>query len=313
VAADRAAATTAVIAFGTSVGEPEPYRRWAEPGIRRAAEPDSAVFAFASAGPIARVYNLILEAATTQPDLEALVLVQSHVEISDPDLCDKLRRAFADSDVAVVGGAGATGVRSLAWWDGSVTAAPIVHRYEEHGGGELAAFGWAHPIAPPREVDAVDGTLLALSPWAVRNVRFDESLRHGHGFDVDYCLQVRAAGRKVLTADLRTVLHRSLELVGDLDVWMEAHVQLSKKWDGRLSAAAADEAGWKARARRAEAEREAARAISYSKALASDARALELERAMRAATETLSWRITAPLRRANALRARAGRRLRRAR
>ena len=49
---------------------------------------------------------------------------------------------------------------------------------------------------PPAEVDTLDGQLLVLSPWAVRNVRFDESLLLGHGYDLDFCLQVRAAGRK---------------------------------------------------------------------------------------------------------------------
>ena len=90
------------------------------------------------------------------------------------------------------------------------------------------------PDAHIGEVDTVDGFLLVLSPWAVRNVRFDESLVLGHGFDLDYCLQVRAAGRKVVTADLRVVHHHSLELVSDLDLWVEAHMRVAEKWDGRM-------------------------------------------------------------------------------
>ena len=50
------------------------------------------------------------------------------------------------------------------------------------------------PYARTGEVDTVDGFVLALSPWAVRNVRFDESLGQLHGYDFDFCLQVRAAG-----------------------------------------------------------------------------------------------------------------------
>ena len=79
--------------------------------------------------------------------------------------------------MAVAGAVGARGVRTLAWWDGEVSAAPVVHRYYEHGGGEMDGYGWARPTLPLGEVDAVDGFLLVLSPWAVRNVRFDESLR----------------------------------------------------------------------------------------------------------------------------------------
>ena len=30
-----------------------------------------------------------------------------------------------------------------------------------------------------------------MSPWAVRNTRFDESLGQFHGYDFDICMQVR--------------------------------------------------------------------------------------------------------------------------
>ncbi len=294
-----------MIAFGASIGEPEPYRRYAEPGIRRTAEEDSKLLAFAAVGPPARTYNLLLDAAAALPGLEALVLVHPHTEIADPDFCRKLRRAFADPDVAVVGCAGASGVDSIAWWEGEVSCGPVVHRYEEQGGGELAAFAWANPRPAPREVDAVDGLLLALSPWAVRNVRFDESLRLEFGHDVDYCRSVRLAGRKVVTADLRVVQHRALKLAREIDLWVEAHIQLADRWDD----GSADEAEWKRRARRAEAEREAARAIAYSRGLALDARVAELERALEEAITTPAWRVTAPLRRLNRLRGDALRRL----
>jgi hypothetical protein len=294
-----------MIAFGASIGEPEPYRRYAEPGIRRTAEADSKLLAFAAVGPPARTYNLLLDAAAALPGLEALVLVHPHTEIADPDFCRKLRRAFADPDVAVVGCAGASGVDSIAWWEGEVSCGPVVHRYEEQGGGELAAFAWANPRPAPREVDAVDGLLLALSPWAVRNVRFDESLRLEFGHDVDYCRSVRLAGRKVVTADLRVVQHRALKLAREIDLWVEAHIQLADRWDD----GSAGEAEWKRRARRAEAEREAARAIAYSRGLALDARVAELERALEEAITTPAWRVTAPLRRLNRLRGDALRRL----
>jgi glycosyl transferase family 2 len=296
-----------MIAFGASITKPEPYRRYAEPGIRRAAEPDSAIFAFAAVGTIPRTYNLILDAAAEHADLEALVLLHANTEIADADFCAAVREALSDPAVGVVGTVGAAGVRSIAWWEGAVSAGRVVHRYGEHGGGELPAFAWADPAAAGQEVDAVDGSLLVLSPWAVRNVRFDESLRMNYGFDVDYCRQVRAAGRKVVTADLRAVYHHPLALVGDLDLWVEAHVRLTEKWDGREP----DEEAWKRRARRAEAAREAERAMAYTRTLAAETRVRELERALAAATSTRSWRATAPLRRLNRLRAQAVERLRR--
>jgi hypothetical protein len=299
-----------MIAFGVAVGEVEPYSRYCEKGIGLAAEQDSEVLRFAAVGPIARSYNLLAEAAAAHDNLEALVLVHPYAEIVDPDLCQKVRQTLSDPGVGVVGCVGASGVRSIAWWDGSVRSAPVIQRYTEHGGGEVPAYSWAHPDMTPGEVEAVDGFLLVLSPWAVRNIRFDEELVLSHGYDVDYCLQVRAAGRKVAVADLRTIQHRTLDLISDLEIWTEAHIQLAEKWEARIPGAEMNGIDWKQRARRAEAEREAARAIAHSNYLASDARVLELQRAWDEMSATLSWRITEPLRLANRWRRAAAQRLR---
>lgn len=288
-----------MIAFGSSIQGAEAYRRYAEPGIARAAEPDSEIYAFAAVEPLARTYNLILDAAAGRDDLEALALVHSHTELADPRFCAKVREALHDPEVAVVGCAGARSVRGIAWWEGSVVAGALVQRYDEFGGGELPAYSWTRRQPPPAEIEAVDGQLLVLSPWAVRNLRFDEELTLNYGFDVDFCLQARAAGRTVMVADVALVYHRSIELVNDLDVWIAAHVQLAEKWDRTLHGPVDGEEGWKRRARRAEADREAQRAIAFSTSLKLDARVLELEREFEAKTSSLSWRLTAPLRAVN--------------
>jgi Glycosyltransferase like family len=293
-----------MIVFGVSVAEGEAYRKYSEPGIELAKEPESQVYVFAAVGQIARTYNLLLDTAAKHEDLEALALVHPHTQITDHDFCAKVRRALSDPDVAVVGAAGAKGVRTIAWWEGEISAGPVKQHYQEYGGGEVPAFSWKGNAPAPREVDAVDGLLMVLSPWAVRNVRFDESLVLGHGYDVDYCLQARAAGRKVVTADLALVHHQSLEMLEDYPLWIEAHIHVADKWQGRMPG---DESGdeepteeeWKRRARRAEAERELARSIAYGTALSSDARLLVLQRQMQWTMHTLSWRITEPLRRAN--------------
>ena len=75
-----------MIAFGSSIQGAEAYRRYAEPGVRLASEPDSALFAYAAVEPVGRTYNLILEAGGRRDDLEALVLVHPHTEIVDRDL-----------------------------------------------------------------------------------------------------------------------------------------------------------------------------------------------------------------------------------
>jgi hypothetical protein len=288
-----------LIAFGSSITGAEAYRRYAEPGIRRAAEPDSEVLAYATVEPVARTYNLVLDAAARLENLEALVLVHPHTEILQDDFCARVRRALADPEVGAAGCAGARDVTSIAWWEAEVVCGPVRQRYEEHGGGEVPTVRWARHVPAPGEVDALDGQLLILSPWAVHNIRFDETLLLGHGFDVDFSLQVRQAGRRLWVEDLEVVHHRPIELVGDLAVWTQAHIDVAEKWGHMLHDSPADELTWKRRARRAEARREAARAVAMSESLKLDARVLELERQLDELTSTVSWRLTAPLRALN--------------
>jgi len=305
-----------MIAFGSPITAPDTYERCAKPGIELAAEPDSVVLAFRAMSSIFRSYNLVLEKAAALDDLEALVLVHQDTEIVDPELCAKIRGLFSDPDVGVAGPIGAIDVRSIAWWEGSVTWASFVHRYREFGGGELPGFAWDTGTQPAYartgEVEVVDGFLMVLSPWVVRNLRFDESLGPLHGYDVDFCLQVREAGRKVVTADLRAIHNHSLDLVSDPDGWVDAHMRITAKWEGRMPGVGRGPEDWKLRARRAEAEAEAARAAAVSRQLLFDAREREYARALTETTTSISWRLTAPLRFANRVRRALTRRLRRA-
>ena len=295
-----------MIAFGCSITSPETYERCAGPGIRLAAEPNSQILAQAAAGSIFRSYNLLMERASAFDDLEALVLVHQDAEIVDRDFVPKLRETLKDPDVGVVGCVGAIGVRSIAWWEGSVTWASFTHRYGELGGGELPAFSWNGQKLPPYahtgEVDTVDGFVLGLSPWVVRNVRFDESLGQLHGYDLDFCLQVRQAGRKVMTQDFKVVHHHSLDLVSEPETWIEAHMRVAEKWDGKIEGIGQGGGEWKQRARRGEAEAAAARAGAVTAQLKAEAHARQLEREIAIMRESIGWRLTGPLRRANALR-----------
>jgi hypothetical protein len=295
-----------MIAFGCSITSPETYERCAGPGIRLAAEPSSQILAQAAAGSIFRSYNLLMERASAFDDLEALVLVHQDAEIVDRDFVPKLRETLKDPDVGVVGCVGAIGVRSIAWWEGSVTWASFTHRYGELGGGELPAFSWNGQKLPPYahtgEVDTVDGFVLGLSPWVVRNVRFDESLGQLHGYDLDFCLQVRQAGRKVMTQDFKVVHHHSLDLVSEPETWIEAHMRVAEKWDGKMEGIGQGGGDWKQRARRGEAEAAAARAGAVTAQLKAEAHARQLEREIAIMRESIGWRLTGPLRRANALR-----------
>jgi hypothetical protein len=278
----RQAEEAMLLVFGCSVTKPDVFRSCAARGIERAGEADSIIDARPAAGSIFASYNALLDRHADREGLEALVLVHQ------------------DADVGCVGCVGAVGVRSIAWWEASVTCASFVNRYEEHGAGDLPSFSWTWEEAPAYarlgEVETLDGFVLVLSPWAVRSVRFDESLGSFHGYDLDFCLQVRAAGHKVLTADFRAVHHRPLEMVPDPEEWIEAHVNVATKWDGRMGIGAG--AGtWQERALRAEADADAALLLGHMHELDLRARQRELELALAETTESLSWRATAPVRR----------------
>ncbi len=251
-----------MIVFGTAVTEPDTYDRCAAPGIQRAAEPDSIVLAHQTAGSVFRNYNMLLDKASAHGDLEALVLLHQDVELVDSNFAATVREALDDPEVAIVGCVGAVGVRSLAWWQGALTWAGLTHRYPEYGGGDFPGISWRPELAPSYantgEVDSVDGFVMALSPWAVRNLRFDESLGKLHGYDYDICMQARAAGKKVATAEFRAIHHHSLELINDPETWIQTHIRLAEKWHAHLPETGADPL---ARARRAEAEAACARAI----------------------------------------------------
>jgi hypothetical protein len=288
-----------MLAFGCSIILPDAFQRFALPGIERAREEDSVVLPHAAAGSVARSYNLLLDSVAELPGLEAAVLLHEDAEILDADFGAKLRDAFADPAVAIVGCVGARGAKDIAWWDGAISWNSAPYRYGEAGGGELV-FGGPNAVAAPTpgEVDTVYGVLLAFSPWAAQNLRFDESIGMLHGYDFDLCRQARAQGRKVLAADLRVAHHHSLDLVSDIEIWVAAHMRSSELWESEQPR---NDDEWRPRARRAEADAAAARLLAASKLLEADASSRKSALELDLVRNSLSWRITEPLRRGNAL------------
>ena len=207
-----------MIAFAACIGSEEKYRRFAQPGLRLACEPDSPVAEATTDSSIFSAYNEVLDAFGPHEDLEALVLLHEDVEIVDSDFCGKLRRRLADPEVAIVGVVGARDVRSLAWWEGDGRGRCLETR------GLVDFGGGVH------DVDTVDGLLLVLSPWAVRNLRFDEERFSGfHGYDADICFQARAAGKRVVVDEI-AVVHHTKGGYGDMAAYAACDAAFREKW-----------------------------------------------------------------------------------
>ncbi|HEY3188143.1 MAG TPA: glycosyltransferase [Solirubrobacteraceae bacterium] len=109
-----------MIAFVSCVGSPETHARRALPGLHRVGEPGSVAGQVTSDRSIFEAYNRALDHFGAFEDLEALVLMHEDVELFDRDFGERVRRALADPQVAVVGAVGAREVESLAWWHGEV-------------------------------------------------------------------------------------------------------------------------------------------------------------------------------------------------
>jgi hypothetical protein len=292
-----------MIAFGCSIITPPVYERCARAGIERARESDSEVLALAATGSVARGLNLLLDQAARLPGLEALIVVHEDAELLDPGAAATVRAALADPAVAIVGTVGARGAVGPAWWDGTQVTSALEFHHNEAGGGALPLSS-AVPAAPPcgADTDTLYGVVMAFSPWAVARLRCDESIGMLHGYDFDLCLKARQAGRRVRTVDLRVAHHHTLDLVRDVEIWAGAHIRAAELFDERAPGPDAPDEAWRARARVAEAAAAAARLRAASALLQTDAADRRYAAEVQAVRTSMSWRLTEPLRRANALR-----------
>jgi len=227
-----------MIMFASAITDFAQFERCAVPGLKRVAEDDSVVLAHRSIGSVFRNYNFILGEARKRDDLEALVLIHQDAELIDPDFCQTIRAELRDPAVALIGCAGSVGARSIAWWEGGVSWAAFDHRFEEFHGGDLEAMTFDRDEIPTYvatgEVDSIDGFVMVLSPWAIHEVEFDETMGDLHGYDFDVCCQVRTAGKKVVTADFRAIHHHSLEVISDPGGWKDSYIRLIEKWEGKV-------------------------------------------------------------------------------
>jgi len=208
-----------MIVFGICIGERNVWEEVARPALDRVREPSSVVLSVRGAASIFEAYNELLERASHLDDLEALVLFHDDLEITDVSVSSKLRQSFCDPEVGAVGPIGALGPNSIDWWRSGTRIGRAPGLDGEHVGTQ-----------PSGTVDTLDGIFIALSPWVVRNVRYDTTRYQGfHGYDAELCSQIRSLGKRIVVVDLDT-FHHSKGGRGDIVAWRRADLTWRARW-----------------------------------------------------------------------------------
>lgn len=202
------------IGYGCCVGSWDKYHMYVEPfTIER-----PVMLAYNQTS-ISVAYNAILDAFKVY-DLDAVILVHDDLEMLDPLTEEKVLKAFSDplvDDVALVGVAG--GGPSMHWWNVN----PIGHQSTD---SLMLDFGQRSG-----EVDMIEGSFMAFSPWAIQELRFDERYEF-LGYD-DVCLEAKRAGKSVVVADIDTHHHSTVGYKSDAvrDMWERSEKIFNSKWN----------------------------------------------------------------------------------
>ncbi len=214
-----------VIAYGTAITNEAQYQRFGRAGIERAREPGALVMVRRGLS-LQRAYNEMLDEAAGHADLEAVVIPHQDMRIEDDAFSATLRTLLADDSIALIGASGGRGGTGLAWWDG----AELAGRFGTATEDDRVVVVGRRPDRPC-DVDVIDGTLLVFSAWAARTLRFDLRFeRDFHGYDSDISFQARAAGKRVVVADLWCV-HDALGKIGARrGAWVRASLEFDRKW-----------------------------------------------------------------------------------
>lgn len=202
-----------LIGFGVCCGSIERLQRWVVPRV--GGQPLVALYNQTS---IAEAYNSILDLYAPL-DVDAVVLQHDDLEITDPDAEAKILAALRAPGVALVGVAGGAGVSSLAWWNARTVGKQQIE-------GTTLRFE-----RPTGQVDLLEGSLLAFSPAAVEQLRFDPEYPGFHGYD-EVAMAAKAAGMRVEVIDLDTYHHVGLgfKSAENEHVWHAANGRFREKW-----------------------------------------------------------------------------------
>lgn len=231
------------VGYGVCVGWWEEFTRYIVPqvGDRRVygdgPPPERPVIALGGQTSIAVAYNTILDAFHRQygDQLDAVFLIHTDLSISDPDGEAKILAAMGP-DVALVGVEGGDGTRGTEWWECNPIGHQLLDRFyidfaAQIPGAETGPADRTRPRARSGDVDILEGSLLAFTPWAIRNLRFDETYPGFHGYD-EICFQAGAAGMRCVVVDVDTHHHTDGAYKGQasVDDWAAANRRSRERW-----------------------------------------------------------------------------------
>lgn len=202
------------VVYGCCVGDWQKLYAYVIPRI-----PGRTLYAISGQTSIAVAYNIILDAVRLDPDVDMLILLHDDLEILDPDAEAKFLTAI-HSGVALAGVAGASDVKSLAWWEYTT----VGHQLTDVG---MIDFGLRTGY-----VDMIEGSIMALSPWTIEHLRFDETYTIWHGYDGDLALQLRQHGMNTVVVDVDTHHHTvtGFKSESSRQQWHQATARFEQKW-----------------------------------------------------------------------------------
>lgn len=236
-----------MIGYGVCVGWWEEFLQFIVPQIGDTRvygdgpEPERALIALAGQTSIAKAYNTILDSFWRQygAEMEAVFLIHTDLTIEDPEGEAKIMAELRGSEVALVGVEGGDGTRGTEWWQCN----PIGHQgtdrfYIDFSGQTPGAetgppdHERTRPRARSGDVEVLEGSLLAFSPWAIEHLRFDEGCpAHFHGYD-EVCFQALDKGKRCVVVDVSTHHHTTGAYKGQqsIDDWKAANEWSRRKW-----------------------------------------------------------------------------------
>lgn len=176
-----------------------------------------------SSNGICSSYNDIIDQSLKTRDLKLLILMHDDVFVLDDQWIEKILLHFNIVPTSGIAGAvGASGITSLKWWEGKITAGEI---HETRG--------FIHLGSTRQEVEAVDGCLMALKSSTVSSIKFDQSnFPNFHGYDIDFCFQAGAKGMKTHVIPI-DIFHATKGGYGDEKAFEDANINFQKKWLSR--------------------------------------------------------------------------------